>query len=154
MSVPIRLACALAAAWLASSPLRAQVTPTPVPFAQTQDTLANPIRMGCGERVDPVGYVLYLRDDLGLSGQQVTELQSLEDATRAVTRPLAEQWRARREGLQEIREAYRGAMSDMKEILTDEQFADAMRPVTATKVSGRSRGMVRCLFRSHLAIVS
>lgn len=46
-------------------------TQAPPSFAEVQDTRSHPIRLGCGEHVGPVGYVLYLRDALALDGDQV-----------------------------------------------------------------------------------
>lgn len=149
------LIVALACAWLVATPTYAQqsTSPAPVPFAVVQDTVANPIRMGCGERVDPVGYVMYLRDDLGLSDEQVGRLEVLDQATRARTLPLAARWRAAREGSLELREVYRSALVEIERVLTEEQLASAMAPINPTKVGRRSPGMVRCFLRSHLVII-
>lgn len=149
------LVVAVALAWSVATPTYAQqaTPPAPVPFAVVQDTVANPIRMGCGERVDPVGYVLYLRDDLGLNDEQVGRLVVLDEETRARTLPLAARWRAAHEGSLELREVYRSALVEIERVLTDEQLASAMAPITPTRVGRRSPGMVRCFLRSHLVII-
>lgn len=125
----------------------------PRTFAAVQDTLANPIRMGCGENVDPVGHVLFLRDELDLASEQWERLTLLDQRTRARTLPLARRWRANREGLAELRIAYMDAVGEIEAILSSGQLARAMAPVRPTHGEEGRPGMVRCFFRSHLAIV-
>lgn len=118
-------------------------------FAAVQDTLTNPIRLGCGEHVDPVGYVLFLRERLDLTPDQVQRLQAVDEATRKRNGPLAAAWREDHAKLSELRASYRTAVARIEEILTPEQLAEAMRPPRESP----GGGTVRCLLRSHLAIV-
>lgn len=122
-------------------------------FAELQDTLSNPIRLACGERVDPVGFVLFIGEDLILAPTQIQELQGLAAVVRERNLPLAAAWRTDRAKLEELRRSYQAAVAEIERILTPEQFRDAMQPhSTAWGPSGR-RELVRCLPRSHLAIV-
>ncbi len=119
-------------------------------FAAVQDTVSNPIKMACGEHVDPVGYVLYLGEELGLNSDQVTVLGELQLAVRERNHPLAQAWRIDRSTSRELRDSYRLAVDDIEAILTPDQWTEALSPRPAATASP---GIVRCLFRSHLAIV-
>lgn len=120
-------------------------------FAAVQDTVSNPIVMACGERIDPVGYVVYMRNELELTTEQVAALVRLDVAVRQRNLPLAAAWRADRTMLAELRDSYRRAVADIEAILTPEQWAEAQRP--PARATGERRDMVRCLLRSHLAMV-
>ena len=122
-------------------------------FAEIQDTVPNPIRMGCGERVDPVGFVLFVGEDLQLAPTQVQELQGLAAVVRERNLPLAAAWRRDRSELEELRRSYQAAVAEIERILTPEQFQDALKPHSTAPVGAGRKGLVRCLFRSHLAIV-
>ena len=122
-------------------------------FAEIQDTLPNPIRMGCGERVDPVGFVLFIGEDLQLAPTQVQELQGLAAVVRERNLPLAAAWRMDRSKSEELRRSYQVAVAEIERILTPEQFQDALEPHSTAPVGAGRKGFVRCLFRSHLAIV-
>jgi hypothetical protein len=106
--------------------------------------------MACGEHVDPVGYVIYLGEELGVTADQMEALTELQAEVREGNLPLAQAWRADRSTSRELRDSYRRAVDAIEAILGSEQWANALGP----RSSGtESSGIVRCLFRSHLAIV-
>jgi hypothetical protein len=126
-------------------------------FGDVQDTVSNPIRMGCGERVDPVGYILFMAADLALTPAQTDALEEVRKTTRDRNLPLAALWRGTHapESLAGLRESYRDAVSLIETILTSEQWQAAEAPIFEPTQKGDvpPRGTVRCFFRSHLVVV-
>lgn len=120
------------------------------------DTLAHPIMLACGERLDPVGYVLGAARGLGLSAEQTAALGELDRVVRERNLPLAARWRSERdqEARASLRDSYRAAVEGVEEVLTEAQWGAALQPAFARDAEGEpQRGTVRCFFRSHLVVV-
>lgn len=132
-------------------PVHPQETP-----ASVGDTLAHPIMLACGERLDPVGYVLGAARGLGLSAEQTAALGELDRVVRERNLPLAARWRSERdqEARASLRDSYRAAVEGVEEVLTEAQWRAALQPAFARDAEGEpQRGTVRCFFRSHLVVV-
>lgn len=80
--------------------------------ASVGDTLAHPIMLACGERLDPVCYVLGAAIGLGLSSEQQMALRELDRVVRERNLPLAAHRRSRRdqEAPASLRDSHRAAV--------------------------------------------
>ena len=95
----------------------------------------------------------FVGEDLQLAPTQVQELQGLAAVVRERNLPLAAAWRTNRSKLEELRQSYQAAVAEIERILTPEQFQDALQPHSTASGGAGRKGLVRCLLRSHLAIV-
>ena len=67
--------------------------PYPDSLRMVRDTLAHPVVLGCGDRLDPVGYVIRMAEELQLTPTQSADLANLNEQVVARNIPLAAKWR-------------------------------------------------------------
>ena len=122
---------------------------------QVTDSIAHPIQTACGARLDPVAFVLGRTEILDVSESELDSILDIGERLSAANRPLGRRWWAlagggeaaeRREVSAGLRQNYRAALAELRQLLGDERWEVTFRPDPRHPRS-------RCLGRSILAIL-